>query len=283
MNKSLRRLSALAFVLTTGSAAAQGLPTTQPNVISITREDVKVGRAADHAKVEVGWPAAYEKAKSPYYYLALISLTGPPEAWYIGGFESHAAVADSYKRESDDPVLAAELARLSRADSDFVNNVRIMQGRALRDLSYGAFPDIAKARFFEITWFRVRPGHELHFFAAAKTFAGAAKRANSNAAYRIYEIMAGTPGPTYLILSSVPSFADFDQMTADGDKTMKGFTAQEGQELQKFLAEGLVNTETQRFRVDPAQSYVPRETRMQDPAFWMPKKAAPAKPTTQPQ
>jgi hypothetical protein len=281
MNQSLRRLSALAFALTTGSAAAQGLPTSQPNVISITREDVKVGRAADHAKVEAGWPAAYEKAKSPYYYLALISLTGPPEAWYIGGFESHAAVADSYKRDSDDPVLAAELARLSRADSDFVNNVRVIQARAMRDLSYGTFPDIAKARFFEVTWFRVRPGHEQHFVAAAKTFAGAAKRANSGATYRVYEIIAGTPAPTYLIMSSVPSFADFDQTMNDGDKTMKGFTAQEGQELQKFLAEGLLNTETQRFRVDPAQSYVPRDVRAQDPEFWMPKKAAPAKPTSQ--
>jgi len=53
--------------------------------------------------------------------------------------------------------------------------------------------------------------------------------------------------------------------------------------LQKFMLEGVVNVETQRFRLDPGQSYVPKETRAQDPAFWMPKKPVPAKPTTQQQ
>lgn len=105
----------------------------------------------------------------------------------------------------------------------------------------------------------------------------------SSATYRAYEMIAGVPGPTtYLIMSSVATFAELDQVMADGEKTMKGFTAQEGPELQKFLAEGVINTETQRFRVDPAQSYVPRETRMQDPAFWMPKRPAPPKPPAQP-
>src|SRR6185436_7635458 len=51
-------------------AIAQTLPTSQPNMITIVREEVKLGRDADHANVEAGWPAAYEKAKSPDYYLA---------------------------------------------------------------------------------------------------------------------------------------------------------------------------------------------------------------------
>jgi hypothetical protein len=66
----------------------------------------------------------------------------------------------------------------------------------------------------------------------------------------------------------------------DDAKTMKGFNTEEGMAMQKFMLEGVVNLETQRFRVDPVQSYVPKETRAQDPAFWMPKKPAPAKSTT---
>lgn len=52
---------------------------------------------------------------------------------------------------------------------------------------------------------------------------------------------------------------------------MKGASLEEGTALQKLMLEGVVNVETQRFRVDPMQSYVPKETRAEDPAFWMPK------------
>jgi hypothetical protein len=283
MHHTLRRTLAVVFLISgTGVAFAQTLPTTQPNMLNIVREEVKVGRVADHAKIEPGWPAAYEKAKSPSFYLALISTTGPSEAWYITPFESNAAIGDSQKRDDADPVLSAELARLSRADADVLTGVRTMQARALKDLSYGAYPDIGKARFFEMTWFRVRPGHEGQFEAAGKAYAASAIRAGANSAYRVYEIVAGMPGPTYLIISSVGTYAEFDQTMADGDKTMKGFTADEGTLLQKFMLEGVVNVETQRFRVDPAQSYVPKETRASDRAFWMPKKPVAPKPATQP-
>ena len=62
---------------------------------------------------------------------------------------------------------------------------------------------------------------------------------------------------------------------------MKGVNAEEGAALQKLMLEGVVNVETQRFRLDAVQSYVPKETRAQDPAFWMPKKPAAPKPTSQ--
>ena len=37
------------------------------------REEVKISRSAEHAKHEAGFPAAYEKGKSPDYYLAMAS------------------------------------------------------------------------------------------------------------------------------------------------------------------------------------------------------------------
>jgi hypothetical protein len=275
----------LSFVLvaaTPAAAAAQGLPTAQPNLITIVREEVKVGRAAEHQKIEAGWPAAYEKAKSTDYYLALVSMTGPNEAWYVTPYESYTSRGNSMKREDADAALTAELARLSRVDSDVLNGLRVMEARGRRDLSYGAYPDIAKARFVEAMWFRVRPGHEPQFEAASRAYAAAAKRAGAKASYRVYEVIAGAPGPLYLILSSVEAFAEFDQGLADEERIMKGASPDEMAALQKLMVEGIINTETQRFRVDPVQSYVPAATRATDPAFWMPKKPAPPKPTPQP-
>lgn len=87
-NAFRRVLTLLPLFFGTGVVVAQTLPTSQPNMITIVREEVKVGRAADHAKIEAGWPAAYEKAKSPDFYLALVCMTGPPEAWYVTPYES---------------------------------------------------------------------------------------------------------------------------------------------------------------------------------------------------
>jgi hypothetical protein len=278
MNSLPSRITLVAVLLGCAATAfAQGMPTSQPTLLTIVREDVKIGRGAEHARFEAGWPAAFAKAKSTDYYLAFVSMTGPSEAWYVTPYASHSAIADGMKREAADPVLSAELERLSRGDAEFLNNVRVMQAAGRPDLSMGAFPDLAKVRFTEITWFRVRPGHEAGFEAAAKAYRAAAQRAAPTTSYRVYEIMAGVPGPTYLVFSSVESYAGFDQMMAAGQATMRGAAPDEMAALQKFSAEGLVNSETQRFRVDPAQSYVPAETRAVDPDFWTPKKR-PARP-----
>ena len=260
-------------LLASGEALGQGLPTSQPALLQIYREEVKIGHDADHVKTEVGWPAAFEKAKFPYYSLALVSMTGAPEAWFVVPFESHAALADAQRRQND-PVLAAELARLQKADAQHLTNVTTIQAAARKDLGYGAFPETAKQRFWEITTFRVRPGHEEAFAAAARAYGLAAGRIAPGTSYRVYEVIAGMPGPTYLVFGSTTGFGEFDRMMADGMATMKGANAEERAALQKFSVEGLVSVVTHRFRVDPEMSYVPREVREQDPAFWIPKRPA---------
>ena len=264
-----------------GALAAQASPTTQPAYLTIVREEVKLGRGAEHTRIEAGWPAAFAKAKSPSSYLALASLTGQDEVWFTIPFASNAAVAEEFKRQDADPVLSAELARLARADAEVLTGHTVVQAVARPDLTIGAFPDVAKQRFWQITTFRVKPGHRPDFEAAAKAYGAAAQRAEPKTSYRVYELIAGAPGPTFFIFSSVESYGQFDDLRAAGDKTAQGFTAEERATLQKFSAEGLLSSETNRFRLDPAMSYVSPETRAQDPAFWIPKKPI-ARATTQP-
>src|SRR5207244_2681806 len=124
---------------------------------------VKVGHTADHARNEAGWPAAYEKAKSPDYYVAITSMSGPTEAWYLIPFDSFTAEAASMKRDDKDPVLSAELDRLSLRDSEFINSSTTLQAVARPDLSLGKFPDVSKIRYYEINTYTVKPGQEENF------------------------------------------------------------------------------------------------------------------------
>lgn len=261
------------------SAQATGLPTTQPSMVTIIREQVKVGRAADHARIESGWPAAYGRANSPDYYLAMTSMTGTPEAWYLIPSANHAAYAETMRR---DVGMQEELDRLSRADAEVLDGIRTIQAMARPDLSMGAFPDLSKQRFWEISIVRVRAGHEQDFDAAAKAYGTAAQRSAPNAQYRIYQVIAGMQTPTFIIFSSVANYGEFDQMFADGMKTMQNATAAEQAALQKFSTDATLSWETNRFRLDPKQSYVSREVRATDPAFWGPMPAATRPATRRP-
>jgi hypothetical protein len=265
------------FVTYAASALAQGLPTTQPPMLRVYWEDVKPGRTADHAKNEAGWVAAYDRAKSPDYYLAMESLTGN-EAWFVVPAASYSAIGVQLARD-EQAAMRTVLARLSRIDGDLWNWLRIIELRAMPDLSFGTYPDMAKQRYWEITLFRMRPGSGPAFGAGVKAYAAAAQRAGRSMGWRMYEVTAGMPEPTYVVFSSVSSFGEFDALHNQGEATMKAIPEADSQVFTKFN-EGLINTETIRFRLSPEMSYVPKDVRDSDPAFWAPKKPAPAKPTT---
>jgi hypothetical protein len=272
MRSIISRFTPALLVLgSAGTAVAQGMPTSQPGYLTVYREYIKTGRAAEHAKIEAGWPAAFEKAGSPTNYLALASMTGGNEVWFLAPSASYAAMEADMKRNDANPVLTAELERLSRADAEAVDEVRTMLLRARPDLSMGAFPNLAKVRYYEVSTFRIRIGQQQAFEAASKTWIASAKRNAPNTAYRTYGLVAGGMGATYVIFTSFESYADLDRMTADGDKVWAGMTPDELAVMDK-AASGIMNIETEHYRVDPTMSYVDKATRDQDPAFWMPKK-----------
>ena len=284
MNKLIRFLT-LTFacgVPAVLSGQGQGLPTSQPALVTIVREQVKVGRAADHARIEAGWPAAFGRANSPDYYLAMVSLTGTPEAWYIIPAASNAAYGEQMKRYAGDAATTAELDRLARADAEVLEGTRTIQAMARPDLSRGAYPDLSKQRFWEISVVRVRPGHEADWDAGVKAYLAASDRAASGNQFRTYEVTTGMTTPTYIIFASVADYAEFDRIFADGMKTFQSANPAEQATIQKFGAEGLLSWENNRFRLDPKQSYVSRETRATDPAFWGTMPAATRAPARRP-
>lgn len=268
MRKSFLSLTLLALVAgSTATAVAQGVPTTQPKFMHIFREQVKPGRAAEHAKWEAGWPAAYEKAKLPYNYIALQSITGPAEVWYVTPLANQAAYAEMLAAE-ESAGLGPELERLQKGDGEFLADFSALQAVAMPDLSHGSFPDIGKMRYYEITTFRIRPGHQEAWMAATKAYKAATARSAPSASWRTYGVLAGAPDGTYLVFSSVAAFAEFDKMMAEGEATMKGMTAEEMGVLGKFMKESVISSTTNRYRLDPGQSYVNAETKAKDPAFW---------------
>jgi hypothetical protein len=261
-------VSGLVLAATAGHALAQGTPTSQPSILTIIVEQVKPGMDAEHEANEAGWPAAFAKVNSPYYYMAIESLTGSPEVWFMSPYASFAAEGENMKQSQANPGLAAEQARLWRADGQYLEGTYTFQAMARPDLSYGTFPDLSKVRFYEITTMRIRLGHEQGWEAAAKVYMEQVKRAAPGMSYRIYQVTAGMPGSNYLIFSTVEDYAGFDKMMADGNAMWQGVPAKDMATLQQSMTNDFQNVITNRFRVSPTMSYVAPETRASDPSFW---------------
>lgn len=259
---------ALALAATSGTALAQGMPTSQPGILTVFVESIKPGMDAEHEANESGWPAAFEKVGSTYYYMALSSMTGSSEVWFLSPYASFAAEGESMKENESNPALSAELARLWRADGPYLSGTRSFQAIARPDLSYGAFPDLSQVRFYDITTMRVRLGHEQAWEAAAKVYKEQVERAAPGMSYRMYQVSAGMSGSVYLIFSSVEDYAGFDKMMADGNAMWQGMAPEDMAKLEQTMTNDIQNVITNRYRVSPTMSFVGAETKAKAPDFW---------------
>jgi len=270
MRPSVRRSLYASVFLAIGGAAlvAQQLPTTQPRILTIYREQTKLGHDAAHAKTEAAWPAAFARANSPDYYLALVSMTGPSEAWFVAPRESYAAWGKSTARDAADPELTAALDRAWEADAEHLDAASTIEAIAVPDLSHGAYPDLNKTRFWDISIWRIRPGHDGQFAQAVAAYKKLVSRTAPNMAWRTYRVSGGMPEGTYIMFSSVQSFDQFDAMMAEGESAMNGATPEEGAMFEAFFREGVISSISNKYQLDAGMSYVSAETKAADPAFW---------------
>lgn len=274
MSNRMFTVAALLLATTAGPAFAQSMPTSQPPFILIAREFVKLGHGAEHARIEAGWPAAFAKAKSTSYYLAMVSITGGSEAWFVSPYASHAAMAADQALAASDTVLGAELGRLGRADAEMLTDARQIEAMARPDLSSSTFPNLGQQRFWNIGVYRVRPGHDADFAAAAKAYGASVQRNAPGTSYRVYQVVAGMPQPTYLVFESFTSYAQVDTSMATGQKVMQNFTPDEQTAITKFFNDAVLSVEENRFALSPTMSYVSDSVRATDPSFWKPKPRA---------
>jgi hypothetical protein len=223
------------------------MPTSQPGILTISIEELKVGVGADHEANESGWPVAFGKANSPYYYLALEAMTGTPEIWFVAPYQSWTAEGEGMKFNDANPALSSELGRLAKADGPFLNGYRNIQAVARPDLSYG---------------------HEQGFENAAKVYMGLAKSNAPGMSYRIYQVTGGMPGGTYLIFGTANSYSEFDKQMAESNGMWAKASPQDMATLQKTMSDDIMSTITQRYRVSPTMSYVSAEAKAKDPKFW---------------
>ena len=272
----------LLFTGAVATFAQSQAPAGPPPVLQIYREDVKPGKTAAHEKVETGWPRAFAAANSPTHYLAMTSVTGPNEAWFLTGYPNLAAWEQDVKNNDSNATLSAELSRLSQQDGELLNSVRSITAAYRTDLSYRSGGSIATMRYFLVTTIRVRPGFENDFNEGWRMVVAAHEKANMNERWAMYQVTAGAPAGTFIYFGALKSLAEVDATA--GMHSADAYQSAVGDEGRKRLREmnraGTITSETNYYAFNPAMSYVSKEWIAADPGFWTPKPTVATKKTT---
>jgi hypothetical protein len=255
--------------LVAATMAAQTLPSSQPAIINIYREVEKPNHAVAHEATEERWADFNRRSGYPGTYFGLVAASGLPEVWWISRFDNMEGFGKSLSFEAR-PGYNQGLARIQAEDAVHVESFSSMQARAMREASHGLFPDLSKQRVYSIMTVRTRPGFESAFREIAGHYKQAAGTSEV-AGWRVYEVIAGAPGGTYLILTSFSSWAAVDANEAEWGKVM-GSAGSHLEAAGKLAKDAILSTEVRYFTINPRISVVPKEVVAAD-SFWDPKPA----------
>jgi hypothetical protein len=267
------RSSALALALATAVAPCAHSQAAAPNpysVLFITRESVKPGKGDAHDKLEAQWARSLAAARSPWSTLAIRSLTGPRETWFVSGFPSYAEYERVGKAYDANPALNAVSTRLDPQEGDLVSDSRGMILRLREDLSAGGPVNTAQMRFFSITRVSVRPGQIEAFEEARKLVKQAHATARTADHHTVYQVSAGAPAGTFFVFLARKSLAEIDDgARIHGPEYATAMGGEEGRK--KFVATQsnyLISSQTDHFAFLPSQSMVGPNWAKEDPTFW---------------
>ena len=257
-------------------AAQETMP--PPKVLSISREFIKPGRGgALHERAESAFVQAMTRAKWPTHYLAVNSLSGKARALFLTGYDSFEAWEKDTLATQKNATLSAALDRAAVADGDLLSDYDATALVFREDYSLRAAVDIPHMRYFEISLYRVRPGHDKDWDSLVKMVMAAYEKI-PDVHWATYQAVYGQEGGTYVVFNPMKSASEVDQSFAQ-DKKFEAAMGEDG--MKKFsdlLAAAVESSQHNLFVFSPKMSYVADEWIKADPDFWKPKASAAATP-----
>jgi hypothetical protein len=229
-----------------------------PKVLTVIREVLKPGKGgATHEKTERAFIQAMTVANSPEHYIALDSLTGVSRSLFFTGYDSFAQWEERQMADQKNATLSAALDRAAEADGELLQSYE-SGVYVLREDQSSNPGDLAHMRYFEISVYRIKPGHDADWETIVKMVKPALNQANPEDHW------------AFAVMRTLKSAAEIDRSFASDPK----FAAAMGEDGMKKLGElsaaAIESSESNLFMINPRISYVGPEMIKADPDFWKP-------------
>ena len=247
-------------------------------ILTVFRESVKVGKGAAHDAHEDSWARAVTAAKGAEPFVAMSSLTGPNEVWYMQAFPTWDAYQKSTEANRANAPQAVVDQKYRPMEAEYLSDSRLMILRLRPGMSYGGPADLPNMKYVSVTRVSVRPGHSSEYEEARRLVNEAHTKAGLNEKWAMYEATSGAPSGTYYIFIARPSLADIDQGAAlHGPAYVAALGGDEGQKkIGALMGSAVISQQTDHFAFEPSQSVPPPMWVEANPGFWKPKAMAPA-------
>jgi hypothetical protein len=235
-----------------------------PKVLYIVREDVKPGKNYAHSQHEAAWTQALVKANYGTHMLAVSSVTGPAQEWFLVGFDSFADLEKDSQQMEKNAALRNIMQEYSVKEADYVSEARTVTARYQPQLSYEPNFNLGEYKYFTIGILRMKMGHDAADIVNIVNTAR--KKADMDQHLVCFEVNSGMPAGTYLFFSPVKSLAKWDE------PPNKAY--QEALKEANFMStaeKDVASYEVRLFAFEPKASSMPQEVTSADPEFWHPK------------
>jgi hypothetical protein len=140
------------------------------------------------------------------------------------------------------------------------------------DLSQNTNGPRVGSRYMVVREFVVKPGHTAEWEEAVKLVLAGYKKADTGAHWSTYQMIFGnSTGPTYLVLTSMKSMSELDEMFAGDPKFMEAMGEDGMKKLESLEASCMESSKTNFFIIDPKMSIPTDQMIKAEPEFWKPK------------
>ena len=137
------------------------------------------------------------RAKWPTHYLAVSAITGKPRVLFLTGYDSFEAWEKDVLAQQANPTLSAALDKAAVADGDLLSDADASALVYREDYSLRSNFDIPHMRYFEISLYRVRPGHDADWDTIVKMVKAAYEKV-PDVHWATYQAIYGQEGGTLM-------------------------------------------------------------------------------------
>jgi hypothetical protein len=205
----------------------------------------------------------YASAKAQVNVFGLRAVTGISETWLLEGHDSFQSIEDL------DKAIQSVLPPGGSGPPDRPEQTSLI---ALYRPNWSYRPDLAikafaKARYFQVSIRRIRPGADSDFGDLMKMRQSGLDRINLDRPDIVYQVVSGAPAEMFIVLAPLPSLKTID----DALVRVAG-TAESGQRPgNKIVADIELSRENLLLRIEPRISWVNQSFVEADPEFWQAK------------
>jgi len=244
-----------------------------PKVLNILREFTKPGKAGmSHEKTESAFVEMMTASKWPTHYLAVDSMSGKPRTLFLTAYPSFEAMEKDIKAIEKNTALLAKLDHAGVVDGELLSDTDAGDFAYREDLSLRGGTDIPHMRYFEISLFHIKPGHDKDWETLVKMYQTAFEKI-PDVHWAMYEAIYGQADSSFVIFNPMKSLSEVDRGFAEG-KQMETAMGEEGmKKLRELTAETVESSQTNLFAFNPRISYIDEDWIKADPDFWKPKAA----------